>query len=123
MVKKSEFLSADAYDPNWIFYFNNNPLVASRSHPIIEGALRQATSLLEFIGGDMLPEIQETTGPGNLSKSIFHLGTTSGDEVESSLMVLRDWDSIAVSRWPLSHRDDARNWRLSNQKRFEYTKK
>ena len=118
MVNPSLFLCADAYDPSWIFYFNNNPLVASRGHPIIERALSQATNLLELAGDDALPEIQTTTGPGNLSKSIFDLGTTSGSDVESDLVVLRDWDSLAVSRWPLSYRGDARNWRLSNQKRF-----
>ena len=41
--------------------------------------------------------------------------------VESDLVVLRDWDSLAVSRWPLSHRADARNWRLSNQQRFHHS--
>ena len=105
---------------SWIFYFNNNPLIASRGHSIIERALSQATSLLELAGEDALPEIQTTTGPGNLSKSIFDLGTTSEGGVESDLVVLRDWDSLAVSRWPLSHRGDARNWRLSNQKRFDH---
>jgi len=119
MVKPSVFLCADAYDPRWIFYFNNNPLVSSRGHPIIEHALSQATSLLELASQDPLPEIQATTGPGNLSKSIFDLGTTSGGGVESDLVILRDWDSFAVSRWPMSHRADARNWRLSNQKRFD----
>ena len=77
MVKPYVFLSADAYDPNWIFYFNNNPLVTSPGHPIIERALSQATSLLELTAEKELPEIQTTTGPGNLSKSIFDLGTTS----------------------------------------------
>lgn len=120
MVKPSVFLCADAYDPSWIFYFNNNPLVARREHPIIEHALNQATTLLELAGDDEFPEIQATTGPGNLSKSIFALGTKSGGSVESDLVVLRDWESLAVSRWPLSHRDDARNWRLSNQRRFDY---
>jgi mannosyltransferase OCH1-like enzyme len=117
MVNPSTFLHVDAYNPRWIFYFNNNPLVANRGHPIIERALRQATDLLELAGEDVLPEIQTTTGPGNLSKSIFDLGTALGG-VESDLVVLRDWDSLAVSRWPLSHRGDARNWRLSNQQRF-----
>lgn len=117
MVKPSAFLYADAYDPSWIFYFNNNPLVANRGHPVIERALQQATSLIELAGEDVLPEIQTTTGPGNLSKSIFELGTTSGG-VEGDLMILRDWDSFAVSKWPLSYRNDARNWRLSNQRRF-----
>jgi mannosyltransferase OCH1-like enzyme len=119
MVKPSVFLCADAYDPHWIFYFNNNPLVSSRGHPIIDRALSQATNLLELAGEDTLPEIQATTGPGNLSKSIFDLGMTSGGDVDSDLFVLRDWDSLADSRWPMSHRDDARNWRLSNQKRFD----
>jgi len=117
MVNPSVFLHSDAYNPSWIFYFNNNPLIANRGHPIIERALRQATELLELAGEDVLPEIQTTTGPGNLSKSIFELGTTLGG-VEGDLMILRDWNSFAVSKWPLSYRNDARNWRLSNQRRF-----
>lgn len=40
MVKPAVFLRADAYDPSWIFYFNNNPLIASPGHPVIEFALR-----------------------------------------------------------------------------------
>jgi mannosyltransferase OCH1-like enzyme len=117
MVNPSEFLRIDAYNPSWIFYFNNNPLIASRGHPVVKQALRVATELLEAASEDVLPEIQTTTGPGNLSKAIFELGTTSGG-VESDVVVLRDWDSLAVSKWPLSHRGDARNWRLSNQQRF-----
>ncbi|MBU1689135.1 MAG: hypothetical protein KJ958_08475 [Gammaproteobacteria bacterium] len=117
MVSPSVFLRVDAYASSWIFYFNNNPLIASRGHPIIENALSRATGLLELAGKDELPEIQTTTGPGNLSKSIFDFGTTLGG-VESDLMILRDWDSFAVSRWPLSYRNDARNWRLSNQQKF-----
>lgn len=101
MVKPSVFLCADAYDPSWIFYFNNNPLGATRGHPIIDRSLSQATNLLELAGGDTLPEIQATTGPGNLSKTIFDLGTASGGGVEGDLVVLRNWDSLAVSRWPL----------------------
>jgi mannosyltransferase OCH1-like enzyme len=120
MVNPSLFLCADAYDPSWIYYFNNNPLIARPGHPIIESALSQATSLLELAGEDAWPEIQATTGPGNLSKSIFDLGTTPGSGVESDLAVLRDWDSLAVSRWPLSYRTDARNWRLSNQQSFRH---
>jgi mannosyltransferase OCH1-like enzyme len=120
MVKQSVFLCADAYDPNWIFYFNNNPLVARRGHPIVERALAQATTLLELASEDALPDIQMTAGPGNLSKSIFDLGTTSQDDIEADLVVMRDWDSLAVSRWPLSYRGDTRNWRLSNRKKFDH---
>jgi mannosyltransferase OCH1-like enzyme len=118
MVKPSVFLSADAYDTSWIFYFNNNPIIAGRGHPIIERALSQATRRLELTEEDALPEIQATTGPGNLSRSIFDLGATLEAGVENDLVVLRDWDSFAISQWPLSHRGDTRNWRLSNQKRF-----
>ncbi len=111
------FLRVDAYASSWIFYFGNSPLIADREHPIIENALSRATGLLELAGKEELLEIQATTGPGNLSKSIFELGTTLKG-VESDLMILRDWDSFAVSRWPLSYRNDARNWRLSNQQKF-----
>lgn len=117
MVSPSVFLRADAYASNWIFYFNNNPLIAQRGHHVIENALSRATGLLEAAGQDVLPEIQTTTGPGNLSKSIFDLGTTQ-EGVGSDLMILRDWESFAVSRWPLSYRNDARNWRRSNQQQF-----
>jgi mannosyltransferase OCH1-like enzyme len=119
MVEPSVFLGFDVYDPKWIFYFNNNPLIAGPGHPVIERALSQATSLLELAGEDAFPEIQTTTGPGNLSKSIFDLGTTPGGDIGDDLVVLRDWNSLAVSQWPLTHRGDARNWRLSNQKRFQ----
>ena len=117
MVSPYVFLGVDAFASSWIFYLNNNPLIACRGHPIIENALSRATSLLELAGKNELPEIQATTGPGNLSKAIFEFGTILGG-VESELLVLRDWDAFAVSRWPLSYRNDARNWRLSNQQKF-----
>lgn len=117
MVSTADFIRIAAYQPSWIFYVNNNPLIASKRHPVIELALQRATELLELAGEGVLPEIQATTGPGNLSRSIFELGTASGG-IECDLMVLRDWDSFAISRWPLSHRNDARNWRHSNQQRF-----
>jgi hypothetical protein len=116
-VHPSVFLRIDSYSPTWIFYFNNNPLIAIKAHPTIERALRQATDLLELAEEEVLPEIQTTTGPGNLSRSIVEQGVTLRG-VESDLVILRDWDSVAVSKWPLSHRGDSRNWRLSNQQRF-----
>jgi Glycosyltransferase sugar-binding region containing DXD motif len=121
MVDAANFLRTGAYESSWIFYVNNTPLIAGRRNPIIEGALQRATELLELAGEGALPEIQTTTGPGNLSRIIFELGTNSGG-MECDLVVLRDWDSFAVSRWPLSYRSDARNWRLSNQQRFRRVK-
>jgi mannosyltransferase OCH1-like enzyme len=117
MVPPSMFLRVDAYAPSWIFYFNNNPLSATRGHPIVNNALSRATELLEFAEDDDLPEIQATTGPGNLSRSIFDFGTTP-ENVASELTILRSWDSFAVSQWTLSYRSDSRNWRRSNQQKF-----
>ena len=118
MVKTSVFLRAESYEPSWIYYFNNNPLIADRNNPIIESALNEATRLLNLAHEDELLDIQATTGPGNLSKSIFGLGTALGC-LDSELVVMRDWEQYAVSKWPLSYRNDARNWRLSNQQRFD----
>ncbi len=117
MVSASTFLQADAFDPSWIFYFNNNPLIATPAHPIIERSLFHATNVLNLADDDMLPEIQSATGPGNLTKCIFDLGTEPSG-VEQDIVVLGDWDSLAVSKWPLSYRSDARNWRISNQRRY-----
>ena len=119
MVNPAVFLRPDAYDPNWIFYFNNNPLIATQGHPVIARALCQATRLLELADGGDLPEIQMATGPGNISKSIFDLGTSTRGDIESKIVALKHWDSLAISKWPLSYRSDARNWRLSNQKKFD----
>lgn len=118
MVPPQEFLAPDAFDPEWIFYFNNNPLIAGPGHPVIDHALEQAT--LSLVEGEVeeLPEIQSATGPGNISRSIFELGMNSGFDLENHLDVLDNWESLAVSKWPLSYRNDARNWRLSNQTSF-----
>lgn len=116
MVSPTEFLQPGANDEGWIFYFNNNPLIARQGDPVIERALERATQLLHSAADGEFPEIQSTTGPGNLSRTIFQLGATSA--IDDRVLVLHDWDSTAVSRWPLSYRRDERNWRLSNGKRF-----
>ncbi len=113
MVPPSLFTKSGAGAASWIFYFNNNPLIAGSGHPVIEHALAQATLSLEKDLMNVLPEIQSTTGPGNLTKSIFDAATKNG-EIEQALLVLCNWEDIARSRWELSYRNDARNWRLSN---------
>lgn len=113
MVPHSLFAKPRSNVESWIFYFNNNPLIAGSGHPLIERALTQATLSLERDLTDGLPEIQSTTGPGNLTKSLFDAATES-EEIKRSILVLHDWDNIASSRWDLSYRNDPRNWRLSN---------
>lgn len=116
MVSPSAFTKPGANDPNWIFYFNNNPLIAPCAHPIIERALARATSVLERDTAE-LPDIQSTTGPGNLTETIFDAATRDV-ETSKSLYVLCDWENIATSKWPLSYRNDERNWRLSDRKKY-----
>lgn len=113
MVPPEIFTKSGANEASWIFYFNNNPLISRSGHPLIEDALEKATSSLEkdVIAG--LPEIQSTTGPGNLTKSIFDAANKK-NEVEQDLLVLCNWEDVAISKWELSYRNDARNWRLSN---------
>jgi hypothetical protein len=118
MVPPSLFTEPGVNAASWIFYFNNNPLIAGSGHPLIDRALAQATLSLEKDVTNGLPEIQSTTGPGNLTKSIFDAVTESG-EIEQTLLVLCDWENIAKNRWELSYRNDPRNWRLSNCRGFQ----
>jgi len=117
MVPPSVFAVLGANAPTWIFYLNNNPLLAAPSHPILEQALENATEALERSVAGELPEIQSTTGPGNLTRSIADFARQQR-ETERTLLVLHDWEDVATSEWPLSYRCDARNWRLSNQRAY-----
>lgn len=117
MVDPKRFIFERAQSPDWIFYLNNNPLASHPRNKVIEQALERATDLLERSDASCLPEIQETTGPGNLSKVVYDMGA-SGQVDKDALMILATWETVAVSKWPLSYRDDARNWRLSNRKIF-----
>lgn len=117
MVPPKLFTELRADIPTWIFYFNNNPLLAAAGHPIVEFALANATAAIERATDSALPEIQSTTGPGNLTRSIFELGQQS-DAMLMGLHVLGDWEKVARSRWPLSYRADGRNWRLSNSQEY-----
>jgi mannosyltransferase OCH1-like enzyme len=118
MVPPEIFTEPGADSSTWIFYFNNNPLLAAPGHPLVERALANATAAIEQAADSELPEIQSTTGPGNLTQSIFELGQQS-DAIVKALHVLRDWENIACSQWPLSYRSDCRNWRRSNCREFQ----
>lgn len=121
MISPSVFTIPGAYSDNWIFYFNNNPLIAKSKDLIVEQALISATLLLEAIDvdkTDKLPEIQSTTGPGNLSKAIIDI-LKKNNKKEKLISVLNNWENIAKSQWPLSYRNDSRNWRLSNCQNFK----
>ncbi len=110
MVPAAVFLNDDEPSPAWTFYVNNNPLVAPRAHPVIRLALERATQLL--LRATPPSDIQSTTGPGNLTASLVRHSVDRGDAQQPDFAFLAEWDSISVSRWPLSYRNDERNWRL-----------
>lgn len=117
MIEPADFLKQSSEPKNWIFYVNNNPLVGRKGDPIVERSLMRSTRQLNDAHRGELPEIQSATGPGNLSRTIFEMGTAS--DIEGDLLILKDWEATAISKWPLSYRNDARNWRHSNQKSFD----
>lgn len=79
MVPSSAFTMSGADASGWIFYFNNNPLIAACGHPLIERALAHATRSLEQHATTGFPEIQSTTGPGNLTEAIFEAATENAE--------------------------------------------
>jgi hypothetical protein len=119
MVLPHAFVRPGADSHAWIFYFNNDPLIAPPRHPVVVRALERATRLLTEEAAGNLPDIQSTTGPGNLTASLVEEALIS-DPTESplSLRVAADWEEVATTIWPLSYRADRRNWRLSNRQRF-----
>ena len=122
MVPPSVFVNPGANELSWIFYFNTTPLIAVRNHPIIERALLNATTALEQESKGELPEVQATTGPGNLTRSIFEV-VADENCPEEALLVVHDWEETSTSKWPLSYRSDKRNWRLSNQQAYRASRR
>jgi mannosyltransferase OCH1-like enzyme len=110
MVPAAEIWRDDVPTDGRIFYINNNPIAAPANHPVLHRALVRATDKL--LGEERFPEIQSTTGPGNftiaLATHAYHLKLTG---LPCDLELLHDWNSIAETRWDLSYRGDARNWR------------
>jgi hypothetical protein len=92
------------------FYVNNDPIAGPAGHPILRKALLRATDLL--LAAEGRPEIQATTGPGNLTTIVAAHARellARGDALDFSL--IRDWEKIAEMRWDLRYRRDERNWR------------
>lgn len=94
-----------------IFYVNNNPIVAGPGHPVIAGALERATPLL-LTANDTNRDIQSLTGPGNLTASLVaHAARLKANGEVLDFELLTQWDTVAISKWPLGYRADGRNWR------------
>jgi mannosyltransferase OCH1-like enzyme len=110
MVPAAEIWRADLPTDGRIFYVNNDPIAAPAGHPVIRRALARATQGL--LGEDLFPEIQSTTGPGNLTAALAaHARDLALVGASPDFELLRNWDAIAETRWKLSYRGDTRNWR------------
>ena len=111
MVPSELFVAQRQSSPNWIFYVNNNPLISPPHHPIMSIALERATHIL--LSGVDRPDIQSTTGPGNLSASLVrHAASSAIAGRHPGFTFLPTWEAVSTSPWDLSYRHDSRNWRL-----------
>lgn len=110
MVPASELRRTDLPTDGRIFYVNNNPIAAPAGHPVLRRALARATDRL--LGDEPAPEIQSTTGPGNLTAALAaHAREAQVRDSPPDFELLLDWEGAAEPCWDLAYRDDARNWR------------
>jgi hypothetical protein len=110
MVSAAEIRRIDLPTTDRIFYVNNNPIAAPAHHPVVRRALARATEVL--LGDEPAPEIQSTTGPGNLTAVLAaHAREVHAHGALPDFELLLDWEKIAEPCWDLAYRDDARNWR------------
>jgi mannosyltransferase OCH1-like enzyme len=110
MVPGPELRRADLPTDGLIFYVNNNPIAAPAGHPVLRRALARATHTL--LGDNPAPEIQSTTGPGNLTAVLAaHARESQISGATPDFELLLDWEEIAEPRWDLAYRADGRNWR------------
>jgi hypothetical protein len=106
MVPSSELRRTDLPTEGRIFYVNNNPIAAPPGHPVLRRALTRATNRL--LGDEPAPEIQSTTGPGNLTAVLV---AHAHESQISDFALLLDWEETAEPCWNLTYRGDERNWR------------
>ncbi|CAN5374042.1 hypothetical protein BH09ACT10_BH09ACT10_03950 [soil metagenome] len=110
MLSASELRRTDLSKDGRIFYVNNNPIAAPAGHPLLRRALTRATDRL--LGDEPTPEIQSTTGPGNLSAVLAaHARESQIGDIPPDFELLINWEATAEPCWDLSYRSDARNWR------------
>lgn len=110
MVPASELRRTDLPTDGRIFYVNNNPIAAPAGHPVLRRALTRATDRL--LGDEQAPEIQSTTGPGNLTAVLAaHARESQIRDKVPDFELLLDWEGTAEPCWDLDYRNDARNWR------------
>lgn len=112
MLSPSDLRQVDLPTESRIFYVNNNPIAAPPGHPVLRHALERATRRL--LGDEPTPEIQSTTGPGNLTAVLAAHARRAWDADGHDRLdfeLLLDWERVAEVCWELDYRRDSRNWR------------
>lgn len=109
MIDINEYFEK-SYNQTNIYYLNNNPILAPPNHNLIYIALKRSTEKL--INDENIFDIQSITGPGNLSASLIYYLLKN----KTDISVIKNWDNISYTPWPLSYRNDDRNWRIYNAK-------
>lgn len=110
MVPPTELRRTDLPIRDRIFYVNNNPIAAPAGHPVLRRALARATDRL--LEDEPVPEIQSTTGPGNLTAALAgHARELQMSDAHLDFELLLEWEQTAEPQWDLGYRNDARNWR------------
>jgi len=112
MVPAAELRRTDLLTDGRIFYVNNNPIAAPAGHPVLLRALARATDRL--LGDEPAPEIQSTTGPGNLTAVLAahaREAQVRGSTAVPDYRLLVEWERVAEPCWDLAYRNDERNWR------------
>lgn len=104
----------DDYDKSNIYYFNNNPIISPPNHELISIALERATTKL--LKDENTHDIQSTTGPGNITAALVVYLLKKQTEIT----IIKNWNNISHTPWPLSYRNDNRNWRLYDAKKDKW---
>ncbi len=88
MISTDVFVRQRRRSPGWIYYVNNNPIIAPAYHPVIRSALDRSTRILLSRVKERA-DIQSTTGPGNrhwIAPRLCHV-VQLGDDVDQSLAI------------------------------------
>jgi mannosyltransferase OCH1-like enzyme len=103
------------HDAPRVFYVANTPLIAPAGHPVIAAALERATSNVLLANEDDR-DIQSLTGPVNLTACLVrHAIALEKACAPKDFQLTTDWQTVAISKWPLAYRFDQRNWRIWGQ--------
>lgn len=113
MIEIKKDVIRESYTDDYIYYVNNDPLVAPPNHIIIRDTLEYA--LRNINGSTIKNDFQAIAGPGALTKSIARFFTClqlQANEDYPTIEFIDNWSKYSYPDWTLEYRRDNRNWRL-----------